>query len=798
MSRRIRWLLISLAGTAVVVILAAAGAYAYLLQSLPQTTGRITLPALEQPVRVARNDRGIPTIKAQSLDDAYTALGFLHAQDRLFQMELTRRAAAGRLAEQVGPAVLGIDKFMRILGFQSRAQAQFDNLSAETRAALRAYADGVNAFLDTDPVLPLEFQILRYSPERWKPADSLAWRQLMALQLSGNWRSEIERARVSEKLTDRRLALLYGDGAGAGSPTIETIQRATRGVPLKDLANLLPWELEPKSASNAWTLNGPATAESRTILANDPHLALRAPGYWYLARIETPEQTLVGATAPGVPFTILGRNRHLAWGLTTTHSDTQDLFIEKLAPGDPKRYVTPTGSAPFEVREETIPVAGRDTPETLKVRSTRHGPVISDAVDSADRLVAGQDKVVALAWTGLSARDRTLDAIRRVNHAAGVDAALDALDVVGSPQQNIFLADDQGNTAVAAPGHVPVRKRGNGTRPVPGWTGDYDWNGLIPVDALPRTQNPADGRLVNANNKLVPDAYPYSIAANWPPPFRAHRIRTLLDKAGPNASLDAMAQIQLDVKSPAARILLPVLLRHGGRTERGRTAVEMLRDWDGTMARTAPEPLIFVAWMDVLNRKLLKDELGGLFGEFRRPDPRRLKRILTRESDFCDNVDTREVTESCSDQVQVALEQALTDLAEAYGNDMESWAWGDAHRARLPHPALSRIPVIGGLFEHPVATSGGDETVNRGGATYTGNGPRQRYEHVHGPGLRALHDLSQPPASSRFMIADGQSGNPLSRHYAGFAEDWRGGRYVKLVGETQEDAEVLRLTPAPQ
>jgi penicillin amidase len=214
------------------------------------------------------------------------------------------------------------------------------------------------------------------------------------------------------------------------------------------------------------------------------------------------------------------------------------------------------------------------------------------------------------------------------------------------------------------------------------------------------------------------------------------------------------------------------------------------------MDRTRPEPLIFVAWMDTLNRKLLSDELGELFGEFRKPDPRRLVRILEQAPAFCDDVDTRDLTETCPDQVRIALEQALTDLADAYGNDLESWAWGDAHRAKLPHPALSRIPVLGGLFTNPIATSGGDETVNRGGARYSGDSPRERYSHVHGPGLRALHDLSKPPASSRFMIADGQSGNPLSPHYAGMARAWRGGRYVKLVGETQEDAEILRLTPA--
>jgi penicillin amidase len=794
MSRRLRWLLISLTAVAGLIALIAASGYVYLRGSLPQTTGRITLPALDDPVRVTRDDRGIATIEAQNLADAYTALGFIHAQDRLFQLELTRRVAQGRLAELVGEPVLSIDTFMRVLGFGARAERQLAQLSQPTRDALASYADGVNAFLDTDPVLPLEFQILRHTPAPWRAEDSLAWLHLMALQLSGNWREEIERARVAEKLAPQRFDVLYGDGASAGAPTIDRIKHA-RGLPLQRLADALPWELQPKSASNAWALNGAETGDGRAILANDPHLGLRAPGYWYLARIETPQRTIVGATAPGVPFTVLGRNRNLAWGLTTTHSDTQDLFIEKLAEGNQDRYVTPNGTRAFDVRTETIEVAGREEPKTLRVRSTRHGPVISDAVDSAETMVAGQDKVIALAWPGIKGRDRTLDAIRGVNMAGDVESALTALDLVGSPQQNVFLADESGRIAVAAPGHVPVRKRGDGTMPRPGWKAAYDWQGLIPLDALPRTVDPASDRIVNANNKLVPADYPYQIAETWPPPFRAERIRRLLDEAGDQPDLDTMAEIQLDVHTPASDILLPELLAHGARTSRGETAIRMLRDWNGHMDREKPEPLIFVAWMDTLNRKLLADELGELFGEFRQPEPRRLLRILKNAPDFCDNVETRDITETCPDQVQIALEQALTDLADAYGNDLESWAWGDAHRAKLPHPALSRIPVLGGVFTNPVATSGGDETVNRGGATYSGESPGERYAHVHGPGLRALHDLSKPPSSSRFMIADGQSGNPLSPHYAGMAEAWRGGRYVKLVGETQEEADVLRLTP---
>lgn len=796
MSRRIRWLLYILVALTVLTAGAGVAAYLHLQRSLPATSGRIELNTLESPVTVIRDEHGIPTIRAESLSDAYTALGFVHAQDRLWQMDLMRRAAAGRLAELIGEPVLGIDKFMRVMGFEETVSAQVNALSKETRGALKAYADGVNAFLKRDPVLPLEFQVLRYEPESWKPADSLSWIRLMALQLSGNWREEIEYARVAKNLSEEQREVLYGGAPAEGEPTIETLERAGRSLPLKDLASLLPFDLEPKSASNAWVLGGNHTARGAPILANDPHLALRAPGHWYLARIETPNHTWVGATAPGVPFVILGRNKHVAWGLTTTHSDTQDLFIEKVLPEQPGKYVTPSGPKKFETRTEVIDVAGRDEPVRFEVRATRHGPVLSDTVDGAEKLTRENNRVLALSWPGLSRTDRTLDAIRAVNMAPDVPTALKSFKYVGSPQQNIHLADDAGNIAVAAPGWVPVRPKGNGRVPVPGWSGEYDWQGMIPTDSLPRTVNPPNGRIVNANNKLVPDSYLYMLTHSWPPPYRAARIKDLLESQDDPATMAGSKRIQLDVKSATKEILLPLLIEHGGRTARGRTAVRMLRSWNGEMAVEAPEPLIFVAWVDWLNRAIISDELGSLFGEFERPKPARLRRILQQAPEWCDDVSTEDIEETCGNQVQIALEQALTELAQAYGNDLAEWRWGDAHRATLPHPALSRVPLIGGFFENPIATPGGDETVNRGGAGYSGNGPSERYVHRQGAGLRAIHDMAMPPASSRFMIADGQSGNPLSEHYAGMSGLWSGGRYVKLVGETQETSTILRLTPA--
>ena len=393
------------------------------------------------------------------------------------------------------------------------AARQMQHLDPDTQAALRAYADGVNAFLGTDPVLPLEFHILGYAPERWTPADSLSWIRLMALQLSGNYREEIVRAGLAERLDAAQIDFLYPDYPDNGATTLAGLEGLdTMG---RQLAALLPPQLEPKSASNAWVL---ARRNGRgPILANDPHLGLQVPGYWYLTRIETPRRTLVGATAPGMPFHILGRNDAVAWGLTTTHSDTQDLFLEKLDPDDPSRYATPDGWRSFDTRTETIAIEDAEQPVEMTVRTTRHGPVISDTVEAAGTL-AGQNRAVALAWPALTADDGTPDALLAVNRAQSVRAALAAMRDVESPQQNVFLADRAGTIAMIAPARGPIRKAGDGTLPRPGWTGEYDWTGWVPTDRPPQAVNPDGGRLVNGNNRIVDGSYPYLIAAHWPPP----------------------------------------------------------------------------------------------------------------------------------------------------------------------------------------------------------------------------------------------------------------------------------------
>ncbi len=787
------WTLWGLAILAGLGGLALGGGYLWLRGSLPETQGSVRAAGLNAPAEILRDADGIVTIRAESEHDAALALGFAHAQDRLWQMDFTRRSAAGRIAEVVGARALSFDRFMRTLGLYRVAEANLAGLPDETRAVLDAYTAGVNAFLDSrDGPLPLEFQILRYEPEAWRPADSLVWGRLMALQLSGNWRDEILRTRLAKRLTAEQISFLWPAYPKDAPTTLKDLAKAARGIPLERFADILPWDLAPKDASNAWVLDGTRTRSGAPILANDPHLALSAPGFWYLARIETPERTLSGATAPGLPFMIMGQNGHVAWGFTSTHSDTQDLFIERAVGGDPARYQTPDGPRAFTTRRETINVRDQ-APDIWTVRETRHGPVISDAIakDLDDGKKSGT--VLALAWPALRADDRTGVAFHGMNRARHAGEFVTALQNFHSPQQNIVYADTRGRIGFAAPGRVPVREGGDGRQPVPGWSGEYDWSGVIPFQDLPLAKDPANGSFISANNKIAPDGYRYLLTADWPAPYRAQRIESLLNgDARTGWTIERTMKAQLDVASPAARALLPLLLSTPTASERGAEALAILRAWDGRMTRDAAAPLILYAWAGTLTRRLMADELGPAFDKFSNPKFAILTSILRHAPVWCDDV-ASEPVEDCPGQAAAALETALTELDRRFNRPLKQLRWGEAHVARFAHPILDQVPLAGAFFGYGLETPGGTSTVNRGSTAY-GAGPDRRFENIHGAGYRAIYDLGDP-ANSRFMIATGQSGNPLSPWYGNLARRWRDGQYLKLVGPKTGTERRLRLTP---
>jgi penicillin G amidase len=774
------------AGLAALLLVLIGGLYLYLWSSLPQTAGRLVLAGPRAEIRIARDADGVPTIIAEGDADAAFGLGFVHAQDRLFQMELMRRYGAGRLAEIFGKEALPIDREMRVLGLYRAAAAELPFLSPAVGGAFAAYAAGVNAWLAArHGALPPEFLLLRLAPEPWHAADSLVWGKLMDLQLAGNFRGELLRARLARTISAADLAFLYPEYPKDAPTTLAGLRPLYRGLDLDRLYDALPQQVGPIYASNNWVVDGRHSKSGKPVLANDPHQPLSAPGVWYLARLETPAGEIAGVTAPGVPLVVIGHNDHIAWGFTTTTSDVEDLFIEKIDPADPARYLTPQGSAPFLVRHETIAVRGAD-PVDIAIRATRHGPVLSDVLkpEAADAGYA-----LALAASFLMPRDLSAEALWHVDRAAdwpGFKAAL--ADFVGPPQ-NIVYADTSGTIGFIAPGLVPIRKAGEGWMPAPGWTGDYDWTGFIPFAALPSATNPPSGHFISANNKIVPDGYPYFLSRDWDLPNRAERIAALLART-PVQTPAASAAIEADTVSLMARQLVPVMTRISATGAMAGDALDRLRHWDFHMDRDAVAPLLFTAWLREFSHRVLFGRFGDAGADYWDLKPQVMLRVLTERPDWC--ADPKHLgKETCAARLADALDAALSLLRRAYGDDMERWRWGRAHTANFASPVLGRLPLLRDWVDLRIPTAGGYDTIDRGPSDIRNE--QDPFAERFGAALRIITDLADP-RGSRMIIAPGQSANPLSGHFADLLRRWRD--FGWLVPDRSTPVSTLVLAPA--
>jgi penicillin amidase len=765
-----------------------AGAYLHLRRSLPQVEGEIRLAGLDAPVEILRDASGIPHVFASSVADAYFALGFAHAQDRLWQMEVSRRIGSGRLCEVVGAGPLGLDRMMRTLGLRRAAEANLRHYNAETRRLLESYAAGVNAFLATDPVLPPEFWLARFKPEPWSAVDSVLWTKVMALDLGGNWRNELLRMNLARQVPLARVQEFIPPYPGDAPLSIRELK------PLYGAAVAPPSPPGTGGGSNSWVVSGARTASGKPLLANDPHLPLTVPPVWYFAHLSAPGLNVIGATLPGVPGVIVGRNDRLAWGFTNTGPDVQDLYLEKVLPDG--RYVTPDGPREFSIVKETIRIKGAPN-EELTVRISRHGPVVSDV----QRVALPAGEVLALAWTALAEDDLTAQAVGRVAVARDWPSFVEAARDYGAPMQTISYADVDGNIGFIAPGRVPVRKRGNdlkGLAPAPGWDARYDWQGSIPYDELPRLLNPKGGAFVSGNQKILPPGYKHFITSEWQAPYRANRMAELLE-ATPKHTRESFARMQMDIVSPAVRQLLPYLLTTRAATPQAQAALAQLAAWDGTMSADRAEPLIVVAWWRELTRAIYADELGPAFRAAWSARAEFIANVLADrdgQGRWCDDIGTPRV-ETCQEVLAGSLERALADLRKRYGQDPARWRWGDAHFALSEHRPFSRVPWLAPFFELRVPVPGDAYTLNVGQGNFADEAAP--YASRHAPSLRAIYDLADPQASL-FIHSAGQSGNPLSPHYADMAGRWARGEYVPMFTDRAriEASGTQRLVLAPR
>jgi penicillin amidase len=805
----------------------------YVWRSFAPLDGVLRVPGVGAPITLARDDADITHIHADSPRDAWFALGFVHAQERGWQLEFNRRVMRGTLSEVLGDATLETDKLMRTLGIMQAAQRQLERMPAETRAALQAYSEGVQAFYAHRPqALSPEFLLLGVRPGRegpaWEAVDSVGWSLMMALDLSGNWGNEMARLSAAQVVDTTRLWQLFppypgeppassvdfaglyrGLGVYRSAPRPGAAAQPAAGRLATGLARPLDaaaqaWAsafghdigLSEGKGSNAWVVSGERTASGKPLLANDPHLGLSAPAIWYFARLQAPGLDVIGATLPGLPFVVLGRTRSAAWGFTNTGPDVQDLYLEQIKDGDPQAYRVDDVDgrpawAPFVQREETIRVKGR--PDVVHtVRSTRHGPVLSDAQAAHAELLDLDKYVLSLRWSALETENDTALAMQRVNRAGSVEALLQAFSTYHSPMQNVMMADTQGRIAYKAVGRVPLRRADNdirGIAPSPGWEPRYAWDGWLPYGETPEhgvVQGAQPAWVANANQRVTAPDFAHFIGQDWVVPYRFDRIVELLS-AQPRHDVQSMARIQGDTVSLATRRLLPHL-RQAVSTHRLAPDVQaLLAGFDGDMRGDSAAALVFSVWVDELTRGLLVPRLGeqrfaALYGK------RHFRGVVetameTNDAWWC-------APHGCATQAGLALTRSLERLESLYGADLGRWRWDVAHPALSSHRPLGNVALLARWFDVRVPTGGDTFTVNVG--QYWPNDAKRPFANRHAASLRAIYDLAEPERSL-FIYQTGQSGLVFSRRYADMSQQWSEMAYRPLRMDPPVIAHTLRL-----
>jgi penicillin amidase len=760
---------------------------------VPRPSGRLAVAGLRAPVEVLRDRWGVPHIYAANEHDLFFAQGFIHAQDRLFQMDLNRRVGLGRLAEVTGPLGVAFDKFARYLGWPRAAQIQAAGGDETTHHAIHAYAGGVNAFIATQP-LPAEFRVLAYRPEPWDSLATSAWGTVLAWGLSCNWETELLRAWLLDELGPERaeaMTPVYRPGyittvpdeqigrrlaEGLLGAFRETIAHGPVGVPV----------FGGGIGSNNWVVSGARTASGRPQLANDPHLPPVFPTIWYANHLIGGPYHVTGFTLPGVPGVIIGHNDHCAWGITNAFPDVQDVYIERFDPGDPSRYQAGESWATAEIVQETIKVRGLKNVK-LTTRATRHGPVFSD-------ILPGEHADLAYDWTLFHAGNH-LQAVLATNKAHDWPSFREGLRHWSFPGQNVVYAGTDGTIAYMMPGLVPKRRCGDGLSPVPGWTNDYGWDGFISFDDLPHYVNPPEGYLATANNCMAGDSYPCLLTGEWLADYRVRRIRQLLAESD-RMTLDDHRRIQTDSISLLARRFLAAALpvaREWPETEPELCdTLDRLTAWDGDMAVDSITATIYFGWLVHFTQAAVAQAVGQdnartllakaeKTGFPRMPFYEIAYELVLRWLEGAAEGDGVPATNpewigDVRPLLLPALRQTLDIISKVYGRNHERWAWGNVHRVTFDHE-MARLPGIGRLWKPLSIPSPGDGfTINQSDLT------------PHFP-----PDPATIIASCRLIIdvgawdeclaalPGGQSGHPASPHYQDRISEWREGEYFPLL-----------------
>ncbi len=827
-----------LIGVVIIALLLAAGGLFYFKsylpntvakQSFPQIDGEIHLQGLDGPVDVYRDNMGIPHIYASTQHDMFFAQGYVHAQDRFWQMDAWRHIGSGTLSEMFGSGQVETDAFLRTLGWKQTAQAEWDGMGDESRSILQAYTDGVNAYLkDHDgTALSLEYAVLGllspdYKIAPWTPVNSLTWGKAMAWDLRGNMGEEIERAVLLKTLTPQQVDQLFPPYPSDHPVIVNQLATEPTGsaptqsigldIPTETLtalqhnASLLDLALGPQGdgiGSNSWAVSGSRTTTGQPILANDPHLSIQMPSIWYQVDMHCQPKSadcnleVAGFSFAGVPGVIIGHNDKIAWGFTNVGPDVMDLFIEKVNPDNPNQYEADGKWVDFETRTETINVVGGD-PVTITVRSTRHGPVISETygplkdenTDKAKDFEAFKDRagielpehyVVALAWTALKPSS-PFEAIWGFDKAQNWDDFRTAARAFHVPAQNLLHADTSGNIGYQMPGDVPIRKKGDGRFPVPGWTGEYDWVGYIPFDQLPYAFNPPEGYIATANNQVPPSGYPYLITADWDYGFRANRIVDLIKNAPGKIDIAYIQSMQGDLFDANGPVFVPYVMKlDTSKFSANETAAyNLLKDWNFQARADSGGAAVFEAFWRHFLQNTFNDDLpkrywpdgGSRWNEVMR------EMIKNPNDPLWDDKSTTDVVETLDDMVAKSFADAVRELESSYGKDPAKWNWGDMHAATFRNQTLGKsgVGLIEDLFNRgPFPVGGGEAIVDA-----TGWSVIDGYETNWLPSMRMIVDMSNLN-NSVTVHTTGESGHAYHPHYADMSPLWANIKYYPML-----------------
>lgn len=721
-------------------------------RSVPKIKGKFSVRGITSEVKIIKDNWGVPHIFAQNEKDLFFACGYIHAQERMWQMDFHRRVGFGRLSEIFGERTLEKDKFIRNLSLKKAVSREYEKLSPGMKKLLIAYADGVNFWMGTRRGnWPPEFLILRYRPEPWKPKDSLIIKEIMAMFLSFEYQYEVVRAELVKKWGSQKALSILEEGLIAPSHEMEDVSFS----PLMKIPG--------SQGSNSWVVAGRRSVSGEALLANDPHLEISLPPIWYEIHLNCPSMNVIGVSIPGSPVIVLGHNPHMAWGMTYSTADCQDLFMEKFDSSN-NMYLSPDGWKLLHRVREDIDVRGRKKPVKMEILWTDHGPVISP-------LIVRSRVPISLCWT-IYEGGRTLEAFYLLNKSRNWKEFKESIRMFDAPSHNFVYADRYGNIGYYLSGKIPLRKRESALFPYPGWLEDGQWRGYIAEEEKPTLYNPETGYIATANNNTLPEGYPHFVSLDWDAPFRVKRIEELLLQKKKH-DVESFQSIQNDVFSKKAELIIPLLKDIQAREDKVRKALALLRRWD-LQVNAQSGAALFRVFMDILHQEVFQDELGKMFDRYdslyRRKQAGLLRILSDPFSSWFDRIGTDPI-ETKEQIFQASLEKAYQELNRRFGSP-DRWDWSRMHRITFRH-LLSQSPVLRFFNRGPYQLDGYAFTVK---ASYS----TQNLGATHGVSYRQIIDLGDF-RNSVCVITSGQSGHVLSRFYDNQIPLWLEGNYHPML-----------------